>query len=66
MNKPILVTYSTRSGFAAGVAEAIGQALREGGLPAEVRPMEEVTDLTAYSAVVAGSASRRKSAPWRK
>jgi len=54
----ILVTYASRAGSAAGVAQAIGQTLAEGGAQVDVRPMQEVTDLTPYSAVVAGSAIR--------
>jgi menaquinone-dependent protoporphyrinogen oxidase len=52
----ILVTYATRSGSTAGVAEAIGKTLVEGGAEVDVRPMNEVSDLTPYQAVVAGSA----------
>jgi menaquinone-dependent protoporphyrinogen oxidase len=55
-NKPILVTYASRSGSTAGVAEAIAKTLAESGAPVEVRPMHEVTDLSSYRAVVAGSA----------
>jgi menaquinone-dependent protoporphyrinogen oxidase len=58
MNDKILVTYASRTGFTRGVAEAIGQTLAEGGMPVEVRPMADVTDLTPYRAVVAGSAIR--------
>ncbi|HYG57179.1 MAG TPA: flavodoxin domain-containing protein, partial [Symbiobacteriaceae bacterium] len=56
MNMPVLVTYATRSGSTAGVAEAIARTLSESGTPAEVRPMEDVKDLAPYRAVVAGSA----------
>ena len=56
MPNKILVDYASRAGSTAGVAEAIGQTLAEGGAPVEVRPMQEVTDLTPYRAVVAGSA----------
>ena len=56
MTNTILVAYASRAGSTAGVAEAIGKTLAAGGAPVEVRPMEEVTDLTLYSAVVAGSA----------
>jgi menaquinone-dependent protoporphyrinogen oxidase len=56
MSNPILVTYASRAGSTAGVAEAIGQTLAETGTQVEVRPMKEVQDLTPYVAVVAGSA----------
>jgi menaquinone-dependent protoporphyrinogen oxidase len=56
MSNKILVTYASRTGSTAGVAEAIGQTLAESGAPVEVRPMQEVTDLAPYRAVVAGSA----------
>lgn len=56
MSNTILVTYASRTGSTAGVAEAIGQTLAASGASVEVRPMTEVTDLTPYRAVVAGSA----------
>jgi menaquinone-dependent protoporphyrinogen oxidase len=52
----ILVTYASRAGSTAGVAEAIGQTLAASGLPVDVMPMQDVIDLTPYGAVVAGSA----------
>lgn len=58
MNDKILVTYTSRAGSTAGVAEAIGKTLTEGGSQVEVLPMKEVKDLTPYRAVVAGSAIR--------
>src|SRR5664279_1508747 len=56
MSNIILVTYASRAGSTAGVAEAIGKSLVESGAQVEVRPMQEVKDLTPYCAVVAGSA----------
>ncbi len=56
----ILVTYASRCGSTAGVAEAIGRTLAESGANVEVRPMQDITDLAPYRAVVAGSAIRDK------
>ena len=56
MTDRILVAYATGTGSTAGVAEAIGKTLAEHGAQVDVRLMSEVTDLTPYSAVVAGSA----------
>jgi menaquinone-dependent protoporphyrinogen oxidase len=52
----ILVTYASRNGSTAGVADAIGKTLAEGGAQVDVLPMQAVEDLTPYQAVVAGSA----------
>ena len=58
MNKKILVTYASRAGSTAGIAEAIGKTLAESGSQVDVIPMNEVQDLSPYQAVVAGSAIR--------
>jgi menaquinone-dependent protoporphyrinogen oxidase len=55
MNNKILVTYSSRTGWTVGVAEAIGKTLTENGAQVDVIPMRDVKDLSAYRAVVAGS-----------
>jgi menaquinone-dependent protoporphyrinogen oxidase len=60
MSDKILVTYATCTGSTAGVAEAIGKTLAEGGLGVDVLPMAQVKDLGAYRAVVAGSAIQGK------
>ena len=52
----ILVAYATRTGTTAGVAEVIGETLAASGLAVDVWPMHDVTDLSPYRAVVAGSA----------
>jgi menaquinone-dependent protoporphyrinogen oxidase len=56
MSHKILVTYATRSGSTAGVAQAIAETLAESGVQVDIRPMQDVTDLAPYRAVVAGSA----------
>lgn len=56
MSKKILVAYASGAGSTAGVAEAIGKTLAEHGAAVDVRLMTNVTDLSPYSAVVAGSA----------
>jgi menaquinone-dependent protoporphyrinogen oxidase len=60
MSNRILVTYASRTGSTVGVAEAIGKTLSETGAQVDVLPMQEVEDLSPYSAVVAGSAIQSK------
>ena len=52
----VLVAYASKYGATAGIAEKIGQVLREAGLPTDVLPAGRVRDLTPYRAVVLGSA----------
>lgn len=56
MDNRVLVAYATKYGGTAEIAEKIGQMLRETGLRAEVLLADRVSDLSAYSAVVLGSA----------
>ena len=58
MTNRVLVTYASRAGSTKEVAEAIGKTLSEGGMKVDVVSMDKVTDLSAYDAVVAGSAIR--------
>jgi len=60
MSDKILITYASRLDSTAGVAQAIGETLSQAGLAVEVLPMQEVTDLTPYQAVIAGSAIHGK------
>ena len=63
MENKILVTYTSRTGWTIGVAEAIGKTLAESGAQVDVLPMRDVKDLSAYDAVVAGSGIN--GAAWR-
>jgi len=63
MSNKILVTYASRTGWTVGVAEAIGKTLAESGAQVDVLPMQDVKDLSAYGAVVAGSGIN--GAAWR-
>jgi len=59
MANKILVTYASRTGSTAGVAEAIGRTLMECGSQVDILPMDEVKDISRYQAVVVGSAIRK-------
>jgi menaquinone-dependent protoporphyrinogen oxidase len=52
----VLVSAAGRHGATEEIAAAIGRALVEGGLDADVRPVERVLDVEPYDAVVLGSA----------
>ena len=52
----VLVAAASKYGATAEIAEAIGRALRESGVSADVRPVEQVGDLSGYAGVVLGSA----------
>ena len=56
MKDQVLVTYATKRGATAEIAEKIGEVLRQAGLPTDVLPTDRVHDVTAYKAVVLGSA----------
>jgi menaquinone-dependent protoporphyrinogen oxidase len=56
MDRQVLVACATKYGATAEIAERIGAVLRQAGLPAEVLPVGRVGDLSAYKAVVLGSA----------
>jgi menaquinone-dependent protoporphyrinogen oxidase len=52
----VLVAYATKYGATEGIAEKIGQVLREAGFAVDVKPAEQAGDPAAYQAVVLGSA----------
>jgi menaquinone-dependent protoporphyrinogen oxidase len=52
----VLVAAASKYGATAEIAEAIGRALRDSGVAADVRPVEQAGDLSGYTGVVLGSA----------
>ena len=54
--KNVLVTYASRSGSTTEIANKIAEVLRIKGENVSVLPVTSVTDLSAYDAVVLGSA----------
>jgi len=58
MNKRILVTYATRAGSTAEIAQAIAETLAGRGYAVDVKPVKDKPALDGYSAVVLGSAIR--------
>jgi len=52
----VLVAFASRHGATEEIARAIGSELSSAGLSVDVRPMDEVDSLQAYSACVLGSA----------
>ena len=59
MNHKILITYASRTGSTAEIAEAIGKTLREDNAQVDISCMQDVIDLSPYRAVVVGSAIRK-------
>lgn len=53
----VLVAYATRHGATGGIAERIAAGLRDAGLDAEARPIDEVGDIEGYDAFVVGGAA---------
>ncbi len=53
--KKILVAYATNSGSTAEVAQAIGEELQKSGDQVEVLPIEKVSGIESYAAVVLGA-----------
>jgi menaquinone-dependent protoporphyrinogen oxidase len=56
MKTHVLVTYATKYGSTAEIAEKIAQIVRDTGLSVDVLPTNQVDGLTAYQAVILGSA----------
>ncbi len=51
-----LVTYASKYGATQEIAEKIGEVLRQAGLQADILPVDNIRDLSAYEAVILGSA----------
>ena len=64
MEDRVLVAYTSKNGATAGIAEKIGEVLRQEGLQADVMSVDQVSDLARYGAVVLGSAVY--AGQWRK
>lgn len=52
----VLVAYGSKRGGTAGIAKNIGGALRSVGLEADVKPADQVEELSLYDAVIVGGA----------
>jgi len=55
MAKNILVVYGSKYGATAGIAEKIGEVLRESGFTVDIKPAVAAGDLIGYDAVILGS-----------
>jgi menaquinone-dependent protoporphyrinogen oxidase len=58
MDGEILVVYASKCGSTGEIAKVIAEEIARRGPPTDVMPVEKVTELTGYSAVVLGSAVR--------
>jgi menaquinone-dependent protoporphyrinogen oxidase len=58
MNTKILVTYASRAGSTAEIAEAISKTLAQNGTQVDLLLLQDVKDLSPYHAIVLGSAIR--------
>jgi menaquinone-dependent protoporphyrinogen oxidase len=56
MEKKVLIAYASKYGATVEIAEKINAVLREAGLQTDVLPVKRIRDLTAYGAIVLGSA----------
>ena len=56
MGIKVLVAYATKKGATAEIAEEIGRVLQQASLLTDILPIDRVTDLSPYKAVILGSA----------
>jgi menaquinone-dependent protoporphyrinogen oxidase len=59
MGNKVLIAYASRCGSTGEVAEAIGRELCAAGTAVDVRQVKDVSDVSAYRAVIVGSAVYR-------
>jgi len=64
MTEKVLVSYASKYGSTAEIAQKITQQLQKRGISVTLLPVDEVTDLEEFSAVVLGSAVY--AGQWRK
>ncbi len=57
METRVLVAYASKYGATTGIAEKIGETLRQSGLQVDISPVKGVRDLSLYNAFVVGSAA---------
>ena len=60
MGQKLLVTYASRTGSTAEVAEVVGNIIVDKGAEVDMLPMQNVEKLDPYMAVVAGSAVQNR------
>ena len=56
MERNILVSYASKYGATKGIAEKIGEVLRQAGLQVDVYPVDGMHDPRSYKAIILGSA----------
>lgn len=58
MTSAVLVTYATKSGSTAGIAQKIAEHLREKEIQADLVPIDQVDDISPYQTIILGSGIR--------
>jgi menaquinone-dependent protoporphyrinogen oxidase len=58
MSKKFLIAYGSATGSTAEVAQLIGEEMRKGGADVDIKPVEDVKDISGYDGVVVGSSVR--------
>ena len=60
VGKEILITYASRTGSTAQVATEIAKTISDQGLELDLYPVQEVSSLAAYQAILIGSAIQNR------